>query len=193
MDSEGAARSDAAESERRYAEFVALLTRCEPGVRRFIRSLLPSGSDLDDIVQETALECWRKYEGFRVPDGEERGAAFLRWACVIARFKVMSRQRDRGRDRLVFRAEVVEKLADDVMESADMWQQYGGALRECLARLTEDQQRLVLAVHTPGESVARIAAEAGIVPRRLYTRVNALRRRLRACIEARMLGGAGYE
>ncbi|RMF44594.1 MAG: sigma-70 family RNA polymerase sigma factor [Planctomycetota bacterium] len=193
MANEERSSADADASERMYAEFVALLARHEPALRRFIRSLMPSDNGVDDVVQETALECWRKFAGFQVPQGEEPDAAFMRWASVIARFKAMSWQRDQARDRLVFRAEVIEKLAEEALESSGQWQQHLQAVQECLSNLTADQRRLVLAVHTPQESVARIAAEAGIAPRRLYSRVGALRRKLRVCVESRVLGGAGYE
>lgn len=168
--------------EARYDEFVTLLARHDQSVRRFIRSLLPTSEGVDDVMQETALECWRKFDGFRPETAENAVGEFIRWACVIARYKVLSWQRDHGRDRLVFREGIVERLAAAGLESIEHRDQERRVVESCLGKLPDDQRRLVLSVHTPGESVARIAAETGERARRLYSRLNVLRKRLLECV-----------
>ena len=177
--------------ERQYDEFVALLARHDLALRRFVRSLLPSRDGVDDVVQETALECWKKFGDFQPADAESAADEFVRWACVIARFKVLSWQRDNARDRLVFREEVIEKLAHAATESLERREDERRAVDACLQKLPVDQQRLVLSVHSPGESIARIAKETGEQARRLYSRVNALRVILLECVERRLAGETG--
>ena len=46
-----------------YERFVGLLTRHEPALRRFVRTLLPEWSDVDEVMQRTALAVWRKSGG----------------------------------------------------------------------------------------------------------------------------------
>ena len=102
------------------------------------------------------------------------------------RFKALSWQRDRSRDRLVFRESVVTELAATALENLDRRDAERLAMESCLQRMDEDQRRLVLSVHLPGESIARIAAETGQKARRLYSRVNALRKLLLSCVEQRI-------
>ena len=177
--------------ERQYDEFVKLLARHDAAIRRFVRCLLPSRDGVDDVVQESALECWKKFSDFQPASTEEAAEEFIRWACVIARYKALSWQRDKSRDRLVFREEVIQRLAQSALDSLGQLDEERLAVEACLQRLPADQQRLVLSVHAPGESVARIAEETGTKVRQLYSKVNALRAVLLNCVEQRLAGEMG--
>ena len=178
--------------ERQYSEFVGLLARHDQSIRRFVRSLMPSGEGVDDVMQETALECWNKFSDFASEDLHPESTDFVRWACLIARYKAMSWQRDKGRDRLVFRESVIETLVEAAVETVARREQEMRAIGRCLNRLREDQRRLVLSVHSPGESVARIAEETGQKAKRLYAKVNRLRNVLRDCVEQQLAMEDGH-
>ncbi|WP_372898627.1 sigma-70 family RNA polymerase sigma factor [Stieleria sp.] len=173
--------------EARYGEFVSLLARHDQSIRRFVRSLLPSNQGVDDVMQETALECWKKFESFTPATADDAVDEFIRWACVIARYKVLSWQRDSSRDRLVFRESVIERLAQDAMQDLEQRDRERKAIEKCLGELDDDHRRLVLSVHSPGESIAKIAEETGVKTRRLYSRVNALRKQLLDCVQGRLV------
>ncbi|MGB1930858.1 MAG: RNA polymerase factor sigma-70 [Mariniblastus sp.] len=175
----------------RYQRFVGLLALNDQAIRRFIRSLLPSTQGLDDVVQETALECWRKFSDFELgdadhPDQTQGSDEFIRWACVIARFKVMSCQRDWARDRLVFREHIIEQFAEDAFEQIENRDLERMALEDCLSQLVVESRRLLLSVYRPGDSVKRIARESGEKSRRLYRKMNGLRKQLLNCVERRL-------
>lgn len=177
--------------EQQYDEFVALLARREADIRRFVRYLMPSRDGVDDVVQETALECWKKFAEFEPSSADDAAEEFVRWACVIARFKAMSWQRDRGRDRLVFRDSVIELLVEAASDAVGQQDEQRAAVEMCLERFDDDERRLVLSVHAPGDSIVRIAEETGDKARRLYSRLNALRSLLAECVERRMAGELG--
>jgi len=177
--------------EQRYSEFVALLARHDLSIRRFVRSVLPSRDGVDDVVQDTALECWNKFSEFKPESTEDSVDEFIRWACVIARYKAMSWQRDKSRDRLVFRESVIERLAEAALDNLDQQALEQSAVESCLGELRDDQRRLVLSVHSPGESIAAIAEETGEAARRLYSKVNVLRKRLLECVQQRMATEVG--
>ena len=172
--------------EQRYDEFVALLARHDLAIRRFVRYLLPSRDGVDDVVQEAALECWKKFADFQPVNADDAGDEFVRWACVIARFKALSWQRDKARDRLVFRESVIEKLSESASDSHSRHDEERRAVEHCLEELPTEQQQLLLSVHTPGESIARMAAATGEKARRLYSKVNALRAILLDCVGRRL-------
>jgi len=48
----------------RYETFVACFAKHEPDLRRFIRSLLPTWIDADDVLQQTAIVIWRKFDQY---------------------------------------------------------------------------------------------------------------------------------
>ncbi|MEP3481395.1 MAG: sigma-70 family RNA polymerase sigma factor [Fuerstiella sp.] len=176
--------SQSDDREQRYHEFVALLSRHEASIRRFVRSLLPSASSVDDVVQDTALECWKKFADFQPENADHAQAEFIRWACVIAKFKVLSWQRDQQRDRLIFTEGVIERLAAAAIDG--ICQQQRNAIEECLQSLPTHQRQLVLSTHSPGQSVAAIAIETGQSARRLYSNLNAIRKRLLNCVQQKL-------
>jgi len=67
--------------------FNSLIDRHQRAVRGFLRRLMSSAADADDIAQETFLAAWQEIQGYR-------GAATLRsWLCAIAWRKAQRAQR----------------------------------------------------------------------------------------------------
>ncbi len=88
----------------------------------------------------------------------------------------------------MFRESVVERLAQAALDDLDQQDWERKAIETCLSKLPDDQRRLVLSVHSPGESIAKISAETGEKARRLYSKVNSLRRLLLECVNGQMIG-----
>lgn len=121
--------------EQQYDAFVALLARHDLAIRRFVRFLMPSRDGVDDVMQETALECWKKYSEFQPSTTESATDDFVRWACVIARYKSLSWQLDRPRDRLMFRESAVEQLSQTAVDSLGRGEEQRLAVEACLEKL----------------------------------------------------------
>lgn len=45
-------------------EFVCLWTRYQPEVRRYVCRLMPATSDAEDVMQQTALRLWEKFNEY---------------------------------------------------------------------------------------------------------------------------------
>ena len=75
------ARSAADGDRDDHETFVRLLLEHEPRVRGFIRGLVPTWHDVDEVVQQASLVAWRKFNEF------DRGTNFGSWLMVIARFE----------------------------------------------------------------------------------------------------------
>ena len=164
----------------RYEQFVRLFTRHEQDLRSFVRSLLPSWHDTDDVMQEVALAVWRKFDQF------QPGTEFLRWAYVIARFEVLSYRRQRARDRLVFSEDLLTQLADEALVETEQREAERRALEPCLEQLAAGQRELIMAAYTSGVKITGVAERLGTTPGSLYMRLNRIRRRLLLCIEHRL-------
>ncbi|QTN33860.1 hypothetical protein HZ994_16585 [Akkermansiaceae bacterium] len=85
-------------------------------IRGFIRSLLADRTQADDVLQETFLTITRKAGAF------EPGTSFPKWACAIARYKVMEAMRAVKRGGVLLSEEVIEAKASrcSVMRSRRM-------------------------------------------------------------------------
>lgn len=164
-------------NEPNYEAFVRHFTRAEPGLRAFLRALLPTAEDMEEVLQDTSLVLWKKFDTF------EPGTNFNAWACVIARFEVLKYRRTKARDRLVFREDIIELLADEAEEAAVPLERERHALRGCLAKLKERERMLVLAVYTHGAAIGEAAEQTGRTVAAAYKALSRIRQALLKCIE----------
>jgi len=166
--------------------FMGLFARQERVVRGFVRSLIPTVQEVDDVMQEVGMACWRKFDSF---DPHGSSDEFARWACAIARFEVRRHRRKMAGDRIVLSEDVIEILATDAEERVSKAEAEQTAVKHCLRKLQDAERRLLLSVHTPDDSVVRIASELGQNARRLYSKVNALRVLLAECVRQNLAEG----
>jgi RNA polymerase sigma-70 factor (ECF subfamily) len=163
----------------RYESFVQIFAHYEPDLRRFIRSLLPTWTDADEVLQQTAIVIWRKFDQY---DPETN---FMKWACVIARFEALAYRRKMARDRLVFREDVLELMADEGVEEIESRRVEHEALEACLLAMPEKQRRFITLAYTPGVKVKELAEEAGSTAAAFYMRLKRLRHQLMECVESK--------
>src|SRR5205807_7021283 len=58
--------------------FLSLFLRSEREVYRYVAALVPNVADAEDIVQETALSLWEKFDAY------DPSHPFTPWACRFA-------------------------------------------------------------------------------------------------------------
>ena len=167
------------DKDQEYSRFISLFMSSERAIRSYVRSLLLSSQDVDDLMQDIGLTCWRKFDQFD-PKGSDLD--FTRWCCVISRFEVLQFRRIRARDRLVLSEKVIQLLADQAEDRLERSEAERMALRDCLNKLSEPDRRLLLSTHTKGDSISRIASESDQRVRRLYSQVNKIRKQIANCV-----------
>src|SRR4051812_33561485 len=59
-------------------QFLSLFLRSEREVFRYVAALIPNVSDVEDIVQQTALALWEKFDSY------DPTQPFTPWACRFA-------------------------------------------------------------------------------------------------------------
>lgn len=118
------------------AEFVRLLTRHSSQIFGFILMLSVKRTDADDIMQETSVVLWEKFDSY-IP-----GTSFQAWACRIAYYETLRQRRSDGRVQFLS-DNVFTLLASDalsIMEQTDVNKE---ALADCLDKLAEKDRRLI--------------------------------------------------
>jgi RNA polymerase sigma-70 factor, ECF subfamily len=173
--------------EAAYASFVQAFARCEPGLRAFVRALVPTWDDTEEVVQQTCVVLWRKYDEF------EPGTDFLSWAFTVARFEALKYRRTRARDRHVFSEELIAMLADEGGAESARRESERRALEGCIQKLAPHQRELIERCYG-GTSTIREAAES--LQRSatgLYKALDRVRSALLACIEQTLARETGYE
>lgn len=160
----------------RHSEFLRAFTTHEPAVRAFVRRLVPSRNDTDDILQEVSIVLWEKFDEFRT------GGDFKAWACGIARFKVLSWMRDRGRDPLLLDMDVVELVADESLLAESQLQQQRVALETCFEKIPTTERDLLTRAYHRDMKIQDVAATSGRSVGGFYQWLHRMRKLLFECI-----------
>lgn len=164
-----------------HETFVRAITRYERIIRAYIRGAgISRPEDVDEIVQEVSLIAWRKFD--QLNDVDE----FPRWACVIARHRVLEFRRNRFRDRLVLNEQVFDLLLDEALDETEEHEARLRHLEHCLDELPPASRKLINTAYEPGASIDEMARSAGKKANALYQQLWRLRQLLRKCVENAM-------
>ena len=168
-------KRSASNDDDRYEAFTRLLVKHEPRVRSFLRGLLPTWYEVEEVAQEASLVAWRKFDDF------ERGTAFGGWLLTIARFEALKYRRRVARSPLVFVDEVWELLAEEA-GGEEVQQIRRRHLEVCLGKLDPSKREMLLKVHSPGVVMREVAQQTGKSEQAFYKVIQRLRKALLDCV-----------
>jgi RNA polymerase sigma-70 factor, ECF subfamily len=120
---------------------------------QYIRSLEPRRQDADDVLQETYLVLWEKFDEYR------EDTSFGAWACKIAYFKILQRRAKAQRGPALFAPDVLQRLSEEAVLQADALEMQRELLDRCLDKLPPSEQELIAyryARDCPREKIARL-------------------------------------
>ena len=158
-----------------HADFLRLYVEHEPSLRGFVRSLVPTLEDSNDVMQEAAMALWKRFGSLDAPEN------FRRWAFGVARLEALEFLRKKSRDRHVFGEDLLAQLADDAEEMADQFVEERKALDVCLQKLPSDQRSLVEAAYAPGVRMDELATRIGRTAMAVYKSLHRIRMMLTDC------------
>ena len=159
-------------------EIQLLFVRHENAIRAFVRSLQPSLTDADDVMQETFLTVSRKASNF------EPGTNFMAWACSIARFKVLENFRQTKRANILSEAAIIA-LSEDA-PCPDSMREREVALENCLENLTPKIRDLLWRRYNRRQSSEEMAESTGMTSNAVRVALSKARVALRDCIHAQL-------
>lgn len=151
----------------------------------FIRSMVFSAHDADEIMQETSIVIWKKMEEFQL------GTNFLAWSFRIARFQVMNFQKKavHAKKRVAFSEELMQELADTREKMEPELGHKWDVLDQCRRKLKEKDQKLLEQVYGLGMDVEELAKSLGRKATSIYRSLRRIRMSLEKCVEKQMSGG----
>jgi RNA polymerase sigma-70 factor, ECF subfamily len=167
--------------------FARLMVQHDRRLLRYIRTLLPHRADAEEVLQRTAAALWEHFAEY------DANREFSPWAVRFAYFEVLNFRKERARDRLVFREELLSELAATRAELEDVLERRRAALLVCLDQLPSKDVELLRRRYCSPETIAVLATELGATAKSLYRRLDRLRERLAECVIRRTSQWAAEE
>jgi len=168
-------------NEQNQLRFMRLWTAAQPAVASFVYSLVRNRAAADDVVQETSLVLYRRFEEY-----DETAGPFVAWALGIARFQVLGLQRDQARSRVAFDEELLARFTESWAERSPGFSDRTLALQECLERLGTHARRLVRMRYFDDMTAEKIAQELGRTGAAMRVALQRIRQQLRECVEQQL-------
>jgi RNA polymerase sigma-70 factor, ECF subfamily len=158
--------------------FLSLFLRSEREVFRYVAVLVPNVADAEDIVQQTALSLWEKFEDY------DPTQPFTPWACRFALNKARQWIERRQRWQALLDHGLAEELAQRRQELQPEFERRLRHLEDCLTALPAEQRSLVEAYYYERTDVESLAARGGGTAAAVYKRLQRIRQSLQLCVES---------
>jgi len=137
--------------EQQSDEFLKLFGAHRGSIEVYLRMLLPTAADVDDVFQETSLVLWREFQAFTL------GTNFCAWACAIALNRVRAWRSRQERESRKFGNALTPEVSDELICHSELYDARLAAISECMDQLKPHHRELLRRRYELGESVESIA------------------------------------
>jgi RNA polymerase sigma-70 factor (ECF subfamily) len=157
--------------------FLSLFLRSEREVFRYVSAFIPNVADAEDIVQQTALALWEKFDAY------DPAQPFTPWACRFALNKARQWMERRQRWQALLENGLAEELAQRREELRPEIEARLRHLEGCLNKLPEAQRSLVEGYYNRRDDIDKLAQQSGRTVAATYKMLQRIRQSLQTCIE----------
>ena len=161
-------------------EFIRAFTQSQRPLFLYLLPLVGNPSDADEVLQETNLVIWSKYDQF------ELGTNFLAWGRAIARLEVFRFRRSRGRKLVYLEDDILEIVAERAEGISEQTLARQEALALCVGKLKPRDQELIRMRYSPGVNGDKVAEMLGRPANSVYQSLGRIRRVLMECVRLQL-------
>ncbi len=167
-------------SDDRRMEFLRLFLASQKDIFRYIAVLVPFLQDAEDILQQTAMALWLKYDAY------DPSYPFTPWACRFALLEVKEfLRRNRKWHALLDDDLACQLLARREAMAAEMDRRFVH-LAGCLEKLSPQQRSLIEGYYYQRQSVEDLAAAVRRTVDAIYKSLQRIRQTLLECVTTSM-------
>lgn len=156
--------------------FITPFVRSQSHLYRYIACLVPRRADAEDLLQKTSLTAWQ--ERHRV----DRSRDLFPWLCGIARNHVRHYYRSQQRSKVVIDLELVEQMAERLVDADEFLHHRQQALSSCLDKLAPEDRRFLQRFYGQDQTVKQFASILERTVASIYKRLQRLRAALYDCV-----------
>ncbi|MCP5525857.1 MAG: sigma-70 family RNA polymerase sigma factor [Verrucomicrobiales bacterium] len=157
--------------------FLSLFLRSEREVFRYVAALVPNVTDAEDIVQQTALALWEKFEAY------DPSQPFTPWVCRFALNKARQWTARHRRWQALLDRGLAEDLAQRRQELQPEFERRLQRLEGCVGKLPSAQRTLVEAYYYERADIDSLAERSGRTVAATYKALQRIRQALQRCVE----------
>jgi RNA polymerase sigma-70 factor (ECF subfamily) len=161
-------------------QFLSLFLRSQREIFRYVAALVPNMTDAEDIVQQTALSLWEKFDAY---DPEK---PFTPWACRFALNKTRQWIERRQRWQALLDRGLAEELAQRRQELEPLIDQRLKCLETCMQKLPLEQRLLLEGYYYERTDVEELSKRSHRTVAGTYKMLQRIRHSLQACVESRV-------
>ena len=162
---------------------VRLLSSHQGELFRYIFALLPHEEDARDVLQETCVALYRKFEDYD-PD-----KPFLAWAYRFAFLEILKQRERNQRANRFLATDLIERLAAEREQHEPVLQARLLALEACLRELPAADRELIRTRYQTKARAEELVVKFGPSRRTLFRKLDRIRRVLFECISRRVSKG----
>lgn len=160
----------------KYEEFLNLFRTNEDRIFGFILTFLPNFARAEDILQETMIIMWRKFDEF------QPGTNFAAWGIKIARYNLYKFHKNQQSGIVHFDSNAIEAISKEVAETDTCkTNSYIDALLHCFEKLGIQSKQLMLLRYEQNFKVPEISRKIGRSIRDTYRMLSRVQHTLHEC------------
>ena len=159
---------------------MALLVPNQRCIHAYILYLVPNSSDADDILQETLVEIWNKFDDFK------EGRNFIAWSLTIAKYKILSFRQKNKNSKVIFSDHINDLVEGESEKGLSTFQQEVETLKRCMEKLPGKHKRYLLMRYEQGLTFREIASQVGVSMQAVCKSVCCIHASLAQCIETHL-------
>jgi RNA polymerase sigma-70 factor (ECF subfamily) len=134
--------------------------------------------DAEDLLQETSVILWRKFDEF------QSGTDFFRWAAQVARNKARDFRKGAARNRHRYWSDdLIESIAETRLTDSEWLMEQRSLLANCVRMLAPADRELIRRCFERSLSVKTVAEHLGRPVNTLYKALNRIRKVLMDCVD----------
>jgi RNA polymerase sigma-70 factor (ECF subfamily) len=173
-------------NEEELKRFMSLFIPAQRKVYAYIAYHVPNKNDSDDVFQEIVAILLGKFNDY------QEGTDFLRWAIAVAKYKILSFRRDNNRRKVIFDEIDMDKVQGEILKKIEMLDDESKALKQCLKKLSPNQQKLVKHRYYYEMTYRQIAHQFNISMQSTYRAISRIHAVLLKCIQISIQQGGSY-
>ena len=158
-------------------EFIQLLMENERRIYAYIRTILGNSADAEDVLQETSIVLWDKFDEFDQVDGN-----FIAWSFKVAFYNCQNFRRKKGRSKVIFSEQVFNAVADKSARMVDQLDQRHELLAVCIEKLNPQDRDLLRLRYDLNSSIEATAQKCGRTTTAVYKALSRMRAALYQCV-----------